>query len=142
MYVGKNAKYTSPDVVNEIQQVLSRCIKSDIRDEIQKSPYFAIMIDESTDIATTKALIVYAHVICDGIRKTRFLADIKLDKCDAQSIEGALEDVLKDYGLDYRSCMGFGSDGASVMTGCENGVAARKRTLTSCLSTVLHTGWL
>ena len=124
LYVGENAKYTSPEVVKEMQEVLSQCIKSDIRDEIQKSPYFSIMIDESTDVSTTKALIVYAHLLVDGVRKTRFLADVKLGDCDAVSIEGALEGVLEDYGLNYNSCFGFSSDGASVMTGHENGVAA------------------
>ena len=75
LYVGENAKYTSPEVM---QEVLSQCIKSDIRDEIQKSPCFSIMIDESTDVSTTKALIVYAHLlhVVDGVRKTRFLADV------------------------------------------------------------------
>ena len=56
LYVSENAKYTSPEVVKEMQEVLSQCIKSDIRDEIQKSPCFSIMIDESTDVSTTKAL--------------------------------------------------------------------------------------
>ena len=72
LYVGENAKYTSPEVIKEMQEVLSQCIKSDIRDEIQKSPYFSIMIDESTDVSTTKALIVYAHLLVDGVRKRDF----------------------------------------------------------------------
>ena len=77
-----------------------------------------------------KALIVYAHLLVDGVRKTRFLADVKLGECDAVSIEGANSNhslpihlVLEDYGLNYS--FGFGSDEASViMTGHENGVAA------------------
>ena len=128
-------------MVKEMQEVLSQCIKSDIRDEIQKSPCFSIMIDESTDVSTTKALIVYAHLLVDGVRKTRFLADVKLGECDALSIEGALEGVLEDYGLNYNSCFGFGSDRASVMTGPENGVAALIKRKNS-LYIVQHIDWL
>lgn len=79
LYVGENGKYTSPDVVKEMQQAISKCNKSDIQDE------FGIMVDESTDIATTKALMVYAHLIVDGIWKTCFLADVKVTECDAKT---------------------------------------------------------
>ena len=81
------------------------------------------MINESTDVSTTKALMVYAHLIVNGTRKTRFLADVKLTQCDATAIEESLSDVIKDYDLNYSSCFGFGSDGANVMTGCDNGMA-------------------
>ena len=124
LYVGKNAKYTSPDTVKEMQQSLPHCIKSDIQQEVQKSPFFGIMVDESTDIFTTKALTLYSHHIVSGIRKTRFLAEVKLDQCDALAIMEAIEHVFEDYNLDSKKCLRFGSDGASVMTGKDNGVAA------------------
>ena len=124
LYVGENAKYTSPDVVKEMQGVLSKCIKQDIYDELHKSQYFGLMIDESTDISTTKALMVHAHFLDNGTKKTRFLAYVMLTECDAVSIEESLAHVVKDYDLTYNNCYGFGSDGASVMTGRQNGVAA------------------
>ena len=69
---------------------------------------------------------MYAHLIVNGTctKKTRFFADVKLTECDAAAIGECLADVAKDYDLNFSNCFGFGSGGASVMTGCENGVAA------------------
>ena len=36
----------------------------------------------------------------------------------------SLSNVFEDYGVKINQCFGIGSDGASVMTGHENGVAA------------------
>ena len=52
LYVGKNAKYTSPEVVKEMQLAISDCIKDDVRKELYQSCAYGIMIDEATDIAT------------------------------------------------------------------------------------------
>ena len=79
---------------------------------------------EATDIATCKSLIVYAHLLVNGVRKTRFLADVQLTECTAVAIVEAIHMVLKYYNLNMRKCIGFGSDGASMMVGKSNGVAA------------------
>ena len=113
LYLGENAKYTSPDVVSEMQSAISQTIKQDIQEELQKTPYFGLMVDEATDIATCKSLIVYAHLLVNGVRKTRFLADVQLTECTAVAIVEAIHMVLKDYNLNMRKCIGFGSDGAS-----------------------------
>ena len=106
-----------------MQQSISQCIKRDVQEEVEKSPLQGIMVDESTDVSTTKAFILYSHH-SPLSRKTRFLAEVKLDQCDALHIVEAIEHVLKDYNLDSKKCLGFGSDGASVVTGKDNGVAA------------------
>jgi hypothetical protein len=124
LFVGENAKYTSPEVVREMQLSISSCIKDDIQKELLQSPVYGILTDEATDISTTSSLIVYTHYINNGIRKLRFLADIELSHCDARSLFTVILNVLEDYGVSSNKCLGFGSDGASVMTGRENGVAA------------------
>lgn len=43
----------------------------------------------------------------------------------ATTLYQALLDVLREYDIDIRRVMSFGSDGASVMVGKENGVAAK-----------------
>jgi hypothetical protein len=91
----------------------------------KKSCYKAgVLTDEATDISTISCLIVYTYYINNGIRKLRFLADIQLSHCDARSLFTVILNVLEDYGVSSNKCLGFGSDGASVMTGRENGVAA------------------
>ena len=64
--------------------------------------------------------MVYAQFVVDGKRKTRFLGYIKLAQCDAVSIEESLGGVTENFDLNHTNCLGFGSDGASVITGCDN----------------------
>ena len=136
LFVGRNAQYSSPEVVKELQQAISQSIKNNIQKEIQNSPFYSIMLDESTDITTTKTLMVYAHVIVDGVRKTHFLADVQLYECTAVAITDVLEGVLKDYSLNPKKCIGFGSDGAKVMTGRENGVSALLKRKNPCMVSI------
>ena len=83
------------------------------------------MIDETTDIATSSSLIIYVYLISDSVGKIRYLADIQLSQCDANAIVAAISKFLEeDYGVKINKWFGFGYDGASVMTGRENGVAA------------------
>ena len=124
LYVGENAKYTSPEVVKDMQLSISHCIKDDIQKELLQSPVYGILTDEGTDISTTSSLILYTYYVFNGFRKLRFLANVELSHCDASSLYAAILNVLKDYGVSSSKCLGFGSDGASVMTGKENGVAA------------------
>ncbi|KAJ8048408.1 hypothetical protein HOLleu_00713 [Holothuria leucospilota] len=63
-----------------------------------------------------------------------------MQKCDAASIEKAIRDQLNIRGLSYENVIGFGSDGASVMTGSISGVAARlKAANPKIVSTLLCT---
>ena len=41
--------------------------------EISKSPCIGIMIDESSDISTSKNLIVYISYVYQGMIKTRYV---------------------------------------------------------------------
>ena len=61
------------------------------------------------------------------IPKTHFLEDISIEHCksDASVLFGELEERFEKNGLDWKKCLAFGSDGASVMTCLHNGVAAR-----------------
>lgn len=52
-----------------------------------------------------------------------FLCLCKLSQGDADTIYAALCREIKAYGLSMSNMVGFGSDGASVMTGRHNGVA-------------------
>ena len=40
LYVRENAKYNSPEVVKEMVFAISQCIKNDIQQELQQSPFY------------------------------------------------------------------------------------------------------
>ncbi|CAG8627042.1 14856_t:CDS:1 [Funneliformis caledonium] len=83
------------------------------------------MIDESTDITTTKNLDIYvSYITKEGILKTRFLCIIPLTSCDAEDITKVLVDIFKRKKI-LSKLVAFASDGASVMLGKNEGVAAK-----------------
>ncbi|GBB97288.1 hypothetical protein RclHR1_02960001 [Rhizophagus clarus] len=83
------------------------------------------MIDESTNITTTKYLDIYvSYITKQGIFKTRFLCLLPLTECDAKSITNVIIDIFKKEGI-LSKLVAFASDGASVMLGKNEGVAAK-----------------
>lgn len=95
--------------------------------EVKASPFFAILADETTDIAILEELILYVKYVSDkGIIKCLFLGTFELSNCKAQTITDKICSVCNDLDLSMNEKMcGFESDGASTMIGSRNGVAAK-----------------
>jgi len=108
---------------------IQRCISISIQKKLIKlindnRLYYSILIDESTDISISKHLIVYVKYLDNWEPKTSFLGLVHVDSCDAASIVKSLIGYLMKKELKTELFYGFTSDGASVMLGCDNGVAA------------------
>ena len=71
LYDGENAKYTSERFVQVVHS-LGETIRQQIKAEVKASPLFTLLIDETTDIALTKQLIIYCQFICHGEPKCLF----------------------------------------------------------------------
>ena len=50
----RNAKYLHHDIQNEFFSLMAANIKREIADEVAKSGYFALIVDESKDISKTE----------------------------------------------------------------------------------------
>ena len=126
--VGGNAHYTSERIVQELVEILAQQIEDAQLAALARNSFYGLMIDESTDILVTKQLVLYGRYVaetgkpCSTFLKIRDLAD-----GTAGRIEEAIRAYLADRELPMGKLMGFGSDGASVMTGRVSGVAARLR---------------
>ncbi|MCO5575626.1 hypothetical protein L7F22_029428 [Adiantum nelumboides] len=92
---------------------------------IRQSPCFGIMIDESTDIALEEHMIVYATYILGNDLKVSFLDLLKVTDRTSLGLFNSLTKLIVDLGLDRKTLVSFGSDGASVMVGKKGGVAKR-----------------
>ncbi|XP_078581210.1 zinc finger protein 862-like [Branchiostoma floridae x Branchiostoma japonicum] len=123
-----NASYTSDEIMSEMVKVLSDVPRKEILNCIRNSPYFSLMIDETTDVAVTKQLIIYARYLTEKHKvKTSFLGIVAIDDGKADTIVAAIQAFLTSVDLDINRMAGFGSDGAAVMVGRRNGVAAQLR---------------
>ena len=63
---GDNAQYTSERFRQELVQALAETVAKPILESIRSSPFFALCVDETTDISVTKQLIVYGRYLVEG----------------------------------------------------------------------------
>ena len=85
------------------------------------------MIDENTDRANKKRLLMYCQYFKDSDIHSDFLANIQITSAtaDASTIYSAVVSDLAAKGIDISRLIGIGTDGASVMTGKHNGVVKK-----------------
>ena len=104
---------------------LSLVIEEKILSDLQSSDLFALMTDESTDIAILKQLVLVGRYLTDSGAKTSFLHISDIANGTAETIKGAILKYFSDKTLQITKLFAFGSYGASVMTGRLTGVAVR-----------------
>jgi len=92
--------------------------------KLRDSPYFGIMVNESTDIFVVGHLVIFGTFLEDGAPLCVFLGLLNIlgSRKDANAIYELLLTSMNKWGLDLKKCVGFGSDYASVMTRCCNRV--------------------
>ncbi|CAG9790388.1 unnamed protein product [Diatraea saccharalis] len=93
------------------------------------SPMFSLIIDESTDVSSTKMLAIVTKYFSEksSTLKTKFLATVDLEGETAQNLFDALSKALGDINLDVKDVIGFGADTTNVMFGEHGGIIAKIR---------------
>lgn len=115
-----------PEVEKEMHAELASCVNI-----LSGRPVFSVVIDESTDVTSTKVLAVIIKYCSEKHQimqvKTKFLTLIDLEGESAQNLFDALTQALANANLDIKHCIGFGADTTNVMFGNEGGVIAKIR---------------
>ena len=114
----------------EERLLLGQLLKKKLLFRIKEAKWFSILVDEVTDCAVIEQLLIYVGYV-DEAGETHFdFIEVKdclasSDSANAETITQLITEELKESGLPLEHACGFGSDGASVMTGARNGVGAR-----------------
>lgn len=119
-----NAKYTSPQIQNEILLIISEMILDRISGELKNSLCYALIVDESKDISKTEQLSVVVRYYLDGRIYERFLGYHPAKKLNAASLLEYIKLRLSKCAVDITKCVAQTYDGANVMSGHLNGVQA------------------
>jgi hypothetical protein len=119
-----NAKYTSPQIQNEIFSIFYKMIHNKINDELKKCQYFSIIVDETKDITKVEQLSVILRYYLDGIVYERFMGFKAAQSLTASSLFKYIKEILSVSNVDILKCVAQTYDGASVMSGKNNGVQA------------------
>lgn len=120
----RNAKLTSPDIQNEILEIAASLIISKIKGDLHNDAdtYYAILADECKDLSKKELVAVCIRYIHKGVLKERAVGFVETQDMKAGAISGRILEVLEPLQLDPSLCVGFGFDGASVMSGNKGGV--------------------
>ena len=117
---------------------LGQLIKEKLIQRVRDAKWFTILVDEVTDCATLERLLIYIGYV-DEEGKTHFdFLEVKdvlhsSESADSETLTRIITEELKACGLNLALVCGFGSDGASVMTGKNNGVGARLQKVCSIM---------
>jgi hypothetical protein len=128
----KHFNHSSAGSIREMFLSIGDVITEDLVQEINMADCFGLMIDEVTDISLIEQLVCFIQYVdragCPTIQFL-FTADLlkESDSADAATIVKVIQEKLEDLGIDIRKLRSIATDGASVMTGKHNGVAALLR---------------
>ncbi|CAL9692667.1 unnamed protein product [Knipowitschia caucasica] len=118
----------SNDTVSRRIKDMADDVKNTLIERIKNSRYFAIQLDESTDVADLANLLVYVRYEYDGAAQEDILFCQSLEtRTTAEHIFQLLNAFIHENGLDWKKCVGVCTDGARAMTGHNSGVATRIR---------------
>ena len=115
----------SDNTVNRRIGDMAQDVSAQLLEQVRASEYFALQLDESTDVSSEAQLLVYIRFIS----QERFVEEILFCKALERGTTGkeifqVLDDYIESNGLDWTRCVGVCSDGAAAMTGKRSGVTA------------------
>lgn len=91
------------------------------------SDIYSIIVDEARDISKQEQMNICVRYIMGSNTKERFLGFVLIQDLDANSLSKTIHEFLKNINLDITKCVGQSYDGASVMSGSNNGVQVKIR---------------
>ena len=103
---------------------LSNNILSQVVSKIQNSKFnfFAIQLDETTDVANLAQVCKYVRYILEGHLENEFLFSKRLDtKTTAKNIFNKVNRFFEEHDIQWKYVIGVCTDGAPAILGCRSG---------------------
>ena len=101
-------------------------IEQQVIEEVKKSPYFAILLDESTDVSNCAILLCFVRYKGKTDFKEELLCYIDLPvRTTGSEIFRFLNTYVNEKDINWANCVGVCTDGAASMTGYRSGVVAK-----------------
>ena len=117
-------KYFSPDVVNEIIEMMAHKVLRELLEEIRKAPYFAIPADETRDISNREQLVICIRWVSENLTvREEPVGLLQVPDTKTKTVLSFIEDCLIRLCLPLTKCRGQAYDGAKNFQGESAGVA-------------------
>ncbi len=125
----KNATYTSHHFPNEALDAIATVIRGNVAAELQASPYFGAMIDDSLDLVVREQMCINFKGLDVSTGRTfvKFWGVVQLDEGTGEKAASALTTAIENAGLRMSNFAGIGTDGGGQMIGKKKGAVARMK---------------
>ena len=127
--LGEKAKktiQTMPSSNNTVSRRISADVLNQLLHRVRASEFYALQLDESTDVAGLAHVLVYVRYIHEGTIKEDMLFCKSLEtRATGEDIFKMLDTFVTSHGLMWTQCVGICTDGAKAMTGRHSGVVTR-----------------
>ncbi|CAB4003237.1 Hypothetical predicted protein [Paramuricea clavata] len=82
----ENAKYTSPEIQNQLIKVVGSAILDEIIRRVKGAEMYAIIADETPDLSKTEQLAVLVRYVWNGVIEERLLAVEPMEETTAEAL--------------------------------------------------------
>lgn len=126
-WLQRRNNYLSPDIQNEILEIMAHEVQTKVVIEIQAAPWFSVIVDGTTDVGSLEQLSICARHANNSTlgSEEKFLGLYNADDSRAETITAVTKDVLVRLNLPLEKLRGHCFDGAANMSGCRTGVRVR-----------------
>ena len=120
-----NAHYMSPESQNELIEAIGDEVMCTIVNEIKAAEFFAITMDETTDLAHLEQIAIVVRYCDDNFNAfERLLSLTESCMVTGQALADRMIDTLQRHDLDLAKLCAQTYDGAAAMSGIHHGVQA------------------
>jgi len=120
----RNATFLSPQVQNRMICCAATVLLRDITADVFDAGPFSILADGTSDVSRCEQMSLSLRYEKGGTIDEVFVGYVAMREQNAEAIADAIQRKITDLGLNMSNVVGQGYDGASVMSGRENGVQA------------------
>ena len=128
-----NDNKTCADIVN----CIATSIMDETLDKVRQSPWFGVIVDESTDISIHHHMIIYLSYLEDeSVPCSTFYGMVRTNDSTSKGIFDKIMHELENANLDMKKLIAFGSEGRSTMVGRKKGVATLMKRVNPMLTSI------
>jgi hypothetical protein len=135
-------KYVNHMAATEIMMAMAAVLREWINGHARTSRVLGLMIDESTDISNKKVILLYLRFSVYGRYVTMFWAALPVTDGTAEGLHDLIERHFEAMNVPIDKLYSFASDGASVVSSQNKGVAGllakRSNPCILCMHCIAH----
>lgn len=121
-FLSRKKSFISPNIQNEIIELMASSILREVLKEIREARYFSLIVDETTDSSSHEQVAICVRIAKELEPKEFFLGLYETSTTTGRVLANTIIDALVRFNLPIEKLRGQCYDGGANMAGVRNGV--------------------